>query len=55
MIRKTRRSEKYLEMRLKEAEGCSEWQSLSATSRSWKKVDVVKRKARVDDNEGGGE
>ena len=40
------RSERCLELRLKEAEGCRGWRSLYATSRSWK-VNVVKRKPRV--------
>jgi len=35
-----------LELRLKEAEGCCGWHLLSATSRPWKKMDIVKRKKR---------
>ena len=45
MMMMMRRSERYLELQLKEAEGYCRWRSLSATSRSWK-VDVVKGRAR---------
>jgi len=45
-MRTTQRSERCLELGLKEAEYCCGWRSLSATSRSWK-VDVVKRKKQV--------
>jgi len=42
----TQRSEICLELRLKEAEGCFGWRLLSATYRSWKKMDIEKRKTR---------
>jgi len=45
-MKMTQRSERCLELRLKEAEGCCGWRPLYATSRSWK-VNIVKRKPRV--------
>jgi len=41
-----RGSERCLDLRLKEAEGCCGWRSLYVMSHSWK-VDVVKRKPPV--------